>query len=105
MGDTDGGGGLSSAQAPRDWAEVIATLHNDFEAGVAGRHDEIACSLDALRNAGASGVLMSGSGAASFGIFASSEEAGRIASRLERRLGWRFLPVRTLTRMPEPRAL
>ena len=93
------------ATAPGDWAEVAATLHNDFEDEVAGRHEAIARSLAALRSEGARGALMSGSGAASFGIFGSAADAARVASRLEGRLGWSFVPVRTLTRMPEPRTL
>jgi len=98
-----GVGGKGGDEPPRSWEEVAATLHNDFEGEIAERHVPIARSLDALRGAGAKGALLSGSGAASFGLFATAEEAARVATRLESALGWRFVPVRTLTRMPEPR--
>lgn len=87
---------------PHSWPDAMAMLHNDFEGAVAPLYDEIARSLDALRGAGASGTLLSGSGAASFGLFGSAEEAGRVATRLQASLGWPFAAVRTLTRLPEP---
>ncbi|MEX2467006.1 MAG: 4-(cytidine 5'-diphospho)-2-C-methyl-D-erythritol kinase [Gemmatimonadota bacterium] len=87
--------------APRSWHDISFALHNDFEAPVASRHTEVARSLSALRGAGASGALLSGSGAAAFGIFGGAEEAARVASILERDLGWRCTSVRTLTSMPE----
>jgi 4-diphosphocytidyl-2-C-methyl-D-erythritol kinase len=96
-GATDAG-----REGPRSWVDALATLHNDFEAAVTPLHDEIARSLDALRDARASGALLSGSGAASFGLFGSAEEAGRVARESQANLGWPFTAVRTLTRMPEP---
>lgn len=96
-------GEAGGAGPPRSWEEVAATLHNDFEAEIAKRHVLIARALGALRGAGARGALLSGSGGASFGLFATAEEAARVAARLESELGWRFVAVRTLTQMPEPR--
>lgn len=95
--------GAGDDEPPGSWEQVAETLHNDFEAEIAARHVPIARALGALRAAGARGALLSGSGAASFGLFVTAEEAARVAMRLEAELGWRFVPVRTLTRMPEPR--
>ena len=85
-------GGLELARALDDLA------HNDFESVVAPTHSEIGESIAGLRAAGASPALLSGSGAASFGVFPSEEAAEQAARELEQRLGWPFLPVRTLER-------
>jgi len=90
---------------PHHWTEVDAGLVNDFQAPVADRHSEVRASLDALRAAGASGVLLSGSGAASFGLFGGAEQAARVARELTGRLGWPCLAVRTLRSWPEPRLI
>ena len=86
------------------WEEVIGAMANDFESVVPAAHDEVAASLDGLRGAGARGVLLSGSGGASFGLFDEPEEAERAARDLGERLGWPFLATRTRATMPEPRA-
>jgi 4-diphosphocytidyl-2C-methyl-D-erythritol kinase len=79
-------------------------VHNDFEAVVVPAHEAVAASLDALRAAGASTVLLSGSGAASFGLFHDDEEARAAAEALTREMGWSFLATATRTEVPEPRA-
>jgi len=89
---------------PHDWADVETALLNDFQAPVAARHSEVRASLDLLRAAGARGVLLSGSGAASFGLFAGPDQASRVAVELTAQLGWPCLAVRTLGSWPEPRA-
>lgn len=53
-----------------DWGWLAANAENDFEAAVAPRHPSIVRILDALRDAGASLAMMSGSGSTVFGIFA-----------------------------------
>jgi len=88
------------APLPSSWTEVARTLHNDFEAVVPRSHPEIARSLDALREAGAQGALLSGSGAASFGIFPSPAEARQAGRAVRERLGYRVEVVHTLEAMP-----
>lgn len=85
------------------WTDVGAMAHNDFEDVIAPRHEEIGASLEALRTAGASVVLMSGSGAASFGLFDGRAEAEEAAERLTRRHPWRFVAASTRTTVPMPR--
>jgi 4-diphosphocytidyl-2-C-methyl-D-erythritol kinase len=80
------------------WSTLESLAENDFEAVVVRAHPEIARSLEALRAEGARVALLSGSGGASFGLFPSPEEAEAAAARLEARLGWPFLAVRTLER-------
>lgn len=93
--------GDARPEAPADWRDVPERLANDFESVVVARHPEIARSIEALRRAGASGALLSGSGAASFGLFDGRAQAEQAAVTLTRRLGWPFLAVPTLNAMPE----
>jgi 4-diphosphocytidyl-2-C-methyl-D-erythritol kinase len=59
-----------------------SSLINDFEGVVIARHPELAGIRERLRRAGATGVAMSGSGSAVFGLFDNP-------GKLERaRLGW-----------------
>ena len=85
-----------------EWHIVERAAHNDFEAVVVPAHEAIAASLDAMRGAGASTVLLSGSGAASFGLFEGAEEAREVAAALTRQLGWSFLATATRTEVPQP---
>ena len=55
---------------------------NDLEAPAVGRHPEIARTLEALKAAGATGVMMSGSGATCFGFADDRSAAETIAGRL-----------------------
>jgi 4-diphosphocytidyl-2C-methyl-D-erythritol kinase len=56
-------------EALAGWSALERLAHNDFEPVVAARHPEIAGLLGALRTAGASPAMMSGSGSAVFGVF------------------------------------
>ena len=89
--------------APSDWNTVLAGPVNDFQPVVAEAHPEVARSLGALEEAGASGVLLSGSGAASFGFFPDRKTAERVADELTLELGWPFVAARTLTQWPGPK--
>lgn len=89
--------------APSDWDGVIAGLVNDFQAVVTAAHPEVQRSLSALAEAGASGALLSGSGAASFGFFPDRATAERVADELTLELGWPFVAARTLTQWPGPK--
>ncbi len=96
-----------AAPEPRahDWGAVAALAHNDFESVVTPAHPEIARSLEGMRAEGARVAMLSGSGAASFGLFASFDAARAVASRLEARMGWPFVAARTLERFPRPALL
>ncbi|MFH1830734.1 MAG: 4-(cytidine 5'-diphospho)-2-C-methyl-D-erythritol kinase [Pseudomonadota bacterium] len=61
------------------FSDVIASLHNDLERVTISAHPEIETIKTALKDAGAKGVLMSGSGPTVFGVFA--EKASRDAAR------------------------
>lgn len=89
--------------APSDWDTVLAGLVNDFQSVVTQAHPEVRRSLSALAEAGASGALLSGSGAASFGFFPDRATAERVADELTLELGWPFVAARTLTHWPGPK--
>ena len=74
------------------WTSVASLATNDFEPEVSKRHPEIAASISALRTAGASVPLMSGSGSTVFGVFASAPP-----SPLSLPGGARVVHTRTLT--------
>lgn len=61
--------------ADGDTAALRRLLHNDFEEAVMATHPEIRRARDAMRDAGAVGTLMSGSGASVFGLFDSETTA------------------------------
>jgi 4-diphosphocytidyl-2-C-methyl-D-erythritol kinase len=61
------------------WSHGPVSLMNDLEGPVARRHPEIAEMVGALRQEGAMGAGMTGSGSAVFGVF--SEPMGRKAAR------------------------
>lgn len=89
-------GGLSG------WNDVAERAVNDFEAVVPAAHPSVAASLEALRRAGASPALLSGSGAACFGVFPDEARARATAADLALSLGWAALHARTLAAFPEP---
>jgi len=110
--ETDGGGPTSpEATVLRtrgdetfqglDWMAVRTLAENDFEGVVAPRYDPIGASIDGLVKEGAVLALLSGSGAASFGLFEDRGAAGAAASALTARLGWPFVLARTLTALPD----
>lgn len=88
--------------APDDWDGIVAGLTNDFQPVVAEAHPEVGRSIRALAEAGASGAILSGSGAASFGFFSNRATAERVADELTLELGWPFFAARTLTQWPGP---
>ncbi len=98
-----GPGARTPAGVHGSWDDVAVVAHNDFETLVASKHSDIAASLDGLRSRGARFALLSGSGAASFGLFGGADEAGSAATWLEARYGFPFVGVRTLGALPAPR--
>ena len=101
----DDEGNEESRVAPSSWEDVARRARNDFEGVVVPRHDEIGQSLEALRRAGAEVALLSGSGAASFGLFAARAEAEEVAGQLSGEHPWRFVAVSTRTSLPGPEAV
>lgn len=65
----------------RDRSRLASLLHNDFEETVFDDHPVAGDLKKRLLDAGAAAALMSGSGSALFGLFDSSEGAGRAAGR------------------------
>ena len=89
------GGGVS-------WGALAETAVNDFELVVPSAHPPVGAALVALRGAGASPALLSGSGGACFGAFPDGGAAGAAAA-LTARLGFPAVVVRTLAAFPEVR--
>ncbi|MDH5758167.1 MAG: 4-(cytidine 5'-diphospho)-2-C-methyl-D-erythritol kinase [Gemmatimonadota bacterium] len=87
---------------PGSWEAVSEMATNDFEGVIAATHAEVAAALGALRDEGGRPALLSGSGAACFGVFPSLERATAVAGRLEERLGWPAPVVTTLGALPRP---
>jgi 4-diphosphocytidyl-2-C-methyl-D-erythritol kinase len=91
----------TSSARPSSWAGLSAVAVNDFEPVMAAAHPEIALALVALRDAGASTALMTGSGSTCFGLFAGELAAERAAAELRDETTWPCVAVRTLESFPE----
>ncbi len=76
--------------------ELLASLHNDLESVTAGRYPEISEMKDFLRQQGALGTLMSGSGASVFGVFTDPAAAEKALAALPRECSWKAFVVRPL---------
>ncbi|MEO6724957.1 MAG: 4-(cytidine 5'-diphospho)-2-C-methyl-D-erythritol kinase [Blastocatellia bacterium] len=72
-------------------------LHNDLEIPVLSRHPLLGEIKERLKRAGASGVLMSGSGSTVFAIF-DNDQARTSAQRELSQHDWWCAPARTLSR-------
>ncbi|HSL19944.1 MAG TPA: 4-(cytidine 5'-diphospho)-2-C-methyl-D-erythritol kinase [Vicinamibacterales bacterium] len=88
---------------PVPWPSRAAQMINDLEGPVARRHPELAQVKLQLRQAGAVGASMSGSGSAIYGLFRTRATAAAAAATV-RRPGWRVLLTRTLSRPEYERA-
>jgi 4-diphosphocytidyl-2-C-methyl-D-erythritol kinase len=88
---------VSRAQAEIS-RSLYAALRNDFEPVVYGLYPEIGRARDALAEAGASGALLSGSGASVFGLFENVHERDRAQAALKVEAGWRVFACATLSR-------
>ena len=78
--------------------EIGPYLHNDFESLVEGVHPDIRTIRAALRDHGALGAALSGSGPTVFGLFLDSARA--VVSSLERP-GWFIVATEPVTDWPE----
>ena len=79
--DTDG---AVAAMEAGDLASLCARLGNALEPVAAARRPGIVQALEALRQRGALGARMSGSGSAVFGLFDAWEKAAQAAVELKR---------------------
>lgn len=86
------------------WDALGSLAENDFEAMVSAGHPAVRASLDGLKAQGAEVALLSGSGAACFGLFSDAPVARRAAAALTERLGWPCVAATTLTAPVEVRA-
>ncbi|MBU5612772.1 4-(cytidine 5'-diphospho)-2-C-methyl-D-erythritol kinase [Geomonas azotofigens] len=77
-------------------AEVAELLSNDLEPVTCGKHPLLNEVKDMLLSAGASGSLMSGSGATVFGIFEDEAVAKKAAADIAAARGWFAEAVQTL---------
>lgn len=76
------GAQVSSAIAWREWSEVAAASHNDFEAALFPLREDLGLLRAILGDAGAAPALLSGSGAAVFGVFDPERDLGRLETSL-----------------------
>jgi 4-diphosphocytidyl-2-C-methyl-D-erythritol kinase len=88
---------FEAAHAAVTQSDELPVLHNDLENPVFARHPLLAEIRRRLIQAGARGVLMSGSGSTLFAIF-DSEQTRSMARRDGERAGWWCEPARTLGR-------
>jgi 4-diphosphocytidyl-2-C-methyl-D-erythritol kinase len=76
------------AAGPVQWDDVVPLLENDFEPALTPSRPILGEMKAALRQAGAEGALLSGSGATVFGIFRDERTARDAAGRLAAARGW-----------------
>jgi len=72
------GAQVSGVIAWRGWSEVAAAAHNDFEAALFPMREELGRLRGILADEGAAPALLSGSGAAVFGVFDPERDLGRV---------------------------
>lgn len=90
---------LSVSRTETDFPDSLCGVwSNDFEAVVVRLYPEIGRAREALAGAGASRVMLSGSGSSVFGVFESKAEAARARESLKAESGWKVFACETLTR-------
>ena len=65
-----------------DYGDVMHGLSNDFHEVIAAQHDDVASAIDALRTAGATKPLLSGSGSAVYALEQSAQKADAVMKAL-----------------------
>jgi len=78
---------LLRALEENDLAAASAALYNSLEAPSVGKFPVLELLKRAMRNEGAAGALMSGSGASVFGMFANATDAERAAVKARAEFG------------------
>jgi 4-diphosphocytidyl-2-C-methyl-D-erythritol kinase len=90
---------LSVSRTEADFPYSLCDVwSNDFEAVVVRLYPEISRAREALSGAGASRVMLSGSGSSVFGVFESKGEAERARETLKAGSGWKVFACETQTR-------
>lgn len=90
-----------AAEELSTWEAVSRLAENDFERTATERDPGTAAVLEMLRARGASPALLSGSGAAVFGVFASAAPSVSAAADIEA-TGWTTMRAETLSVPPCP---
>lgn len=78
---------LTRALADDDLAGVCGALFNSLEAPSVGKFPVLQLLKDAMRERGATGAMMSGSGATVFGLFADAGQAAACATHIRQEFG------------------
>ena len=90
---------LSVSRTEADFPDSLCGVwSNDFEAVVVRLYPEIGRAREGLAGAGASRVMLSGSGSSVFGVFESKGKAERASEALKAEGGWKVFACETLTR-------
>ena len=79
---------VSLLEQRANWRDIAAMLANDFETAILPTRPDIAQAKDFLIEIGALGALMTGSGAAVFGLFDDSGHAESVAEIARVNFGW-----------------
>lgn len=96
------GGRPSDLDHPQDWSVITRHATNDFEAIAVAQSPLIGAALQALRTAGASLAMLSGSGSAVFGVFADHDDAQRACAVASGEVPQvRFVTTTTLAQLPD----
>lgn len=97
---------LASSRRGEIIADSIQTvLHNDFEPVIFRLQPEIERVKNTLVESGASGALMTGSGASVFGIFDNEDVREKAIALISKEKSWRVFACSTLTREEYLKAL
>jgi len=79
-----------------DQEGVLAALENDFERPILENFPQTARARNCLLDAGAQGALLSGSGAAVFGVFSTDVAQQAAARQIREETGWQVFACHTL---------
>jgi 4-diphosphocytidyl-2-C-methyl-D-erythritol kinase len=96
-GLTKQGGETKISMPPQELEKMGKFLRNDLEGPALELLPIIATLKERLREAGASGVSMTGSGPTVFGLFATEDKARQAADDLTMEQGWICLVAKTLS--------
>jgi 4-diphosphocytidyl-2-C-methyl-D-erythritol kinase len=96
-GLTKQGGDTKISMPPQDLEKMGKFLRNDLEGPAMELLPIISTLKERLREAGAGGVSMTGSGPTVFGLFRTEAEAQQAARDLKMEQGWICLVAKTLS--------
>ncbi|MBP1715822.1 MAG: ispE [Deltaproteobacteria bacterium] len=92
--EADKPGPFLAQRSFKNIGELPPFMHNDLERSSVGRYPELGEMKEKLREQGAAGALMSGSGPVVFGLFGDADTMKRAEERLSRPAGWRAIPAK-----------